>query len=380
MHPDSEDLTTFTTALGQYKYRVLPFGLTNGPSTFQQYINDVLWEHLNEFCQAYLDDILIYSQTRSEHRKHVRLVLDCLRKAGLQVDIKKCEFDVEETVFLGVIVSGKGLRMDPQKLEAIVNWAKPTNLTETQAYVGFANFYRRFIRDFSKISKPLVQLTKKDQPVVWTEACQKAFEALKQHVTTAPVLRHFDPNKRAILETDASDWVTGGVLSQYDDEHILHPVAFYSKNMIPAECNYHIYDKELLAIIRCFEHWRPELEHTDLPIQIFTDHQALKTFLENKQLTRRQARYLDLLTEFNFQVIFRAGKNNTKADALTRRADGRPTNEDDERHKHQFQTILTPDQVDIRVVKSRNLYSTEFSRQIKKIKHALNSVRPLKKE
>lgn len=276
-------------------------------------------------------------------------MLDCLRKAGLQVDIKKCVFDVEETVFLGVIVSGKGLRMDPQKIEAIVNWAKPTNLTETQAYVGFANFYRRFIRDFSKISKPLVQLTKKDQPFVWTEACQEAFEALKQHVTTAPVLRHLDPNRQAILETDASDWVTGGVLSQYDDEHILHPVAFYSKNMIPAECNYHIYDKELLAIIRCFEHWRPELEHADLPIQIFTDHQALKNFMENKQLTRRQARYLDLLTEFNFQVIFRAGKNNTKADALTRRADGRPTNEDDERHKHQFQTILTPDRVDIRV-------------------------------
>ncbi len=193
--------------------------------------------------------------------------------------------------------------------------------------MGFANFYRRFIREFSKLAKPLVHLTKRDMPFVWSEACQAAFQALKDHVVSAPVLRHFDPNRQSILETDASDWVTGGILSQYDDEGVLYPVAFYSKNMVPAEYNYHIYDKELLAIIRCFKHWRPELEHTDLPIQIFTDHQALKTFMENKQLTRRQARYLDLLTKFNFQIIFRSGKQNTKADALTRRADSRPVDD-----------------------------------------------------
>ena len=120
MDSESEELTTFTTGLGQYKYRVLPFGLINGPSTFQQYMNDVLWEHLDDFCQAYLDDILIYSRTGSEHRKHVRWVLEQLRNAGLQVDIKKCEFDVQETVFLGVIVSGQGLRMDPKKVEVIL--------------------------------------------------------------------------------------------------------------------------------------------------------------------------------------------------------------------------------------------------------------------
>lgn len=121
MHPDSEDLTTFISALGSYKYHVLPFGLTNGPSTFQQYINDVLWDFLNDFCQAYLDDILVYSKTRHEHRQHVTKILSRLRDAGLQVDIKKCEFDVQETAFLGVIVSGQGLRMDPQKVQAIIN-------------------------------------------------------------------------------------------------------------------------------------------------------------------------------------------------------------------------------------------------------------------
>ena len=181
-------------------------------------------------------------------------MLERLKQAGLQIDIKKCEFDVKETTFLGVIVSGEGLRMDPQKVKAIVDWSTPTNLKEVQGFIGFANFYRRFIRDFSRLVKPLVQLTRKDSPFVWSESCVQAFETLKQQVVKAPVLKHFDPKRQSILETDASDLVTGGILSQYDDDDVLHPVAFYSKSMIPAECNYHIYDKELLAIIRCFEH------------------------------------------------------------------------------------------------------------------------------
>jgi len=212
--------------------------------------------------------------------------------------------------------------------------------------VGFVNFYRRFIRDFSKLVKPFTQLTRKDTPFVWNEACVQAFRNLKEQVSSAPVLRHFDPKRQAILETDASNYVKGEILSQYDDEGVLHPVAFYSKSMIPAEINYHIYDKELLTIIRCFEHWRPELKCTELPIQVFTDHQALKTFMENKQLSRRQANYLDILSEFNFQIIFRSGKTNTKADALTRMplADA---SEPAKRFEDRFQTILTPDRVDI---------------------------------
>ncbi len=154
MHLDSEDYTTFITALGAYKYKVLSFGLTNGPASFQQYMNDVLWNFLNDFCQAYLDDILIYSKTRKEHRDHVKLVLGRLREAGLQVDIRKCEFDVEETVFLEVIVSGLGLRMNLSKVTVIVSWITSTNLKEIQDFVKFVNFYRRFIKDFSKLVKP----------------------------------------------------------------------------------------------------------------------------------------------------------------------------------------------------------------------------------
>ena len=227
-------------------------------------------------------------------------MLSRLREAGLQIDIKKCEFDIEEIVFLGVIVSGDNLQIDPKKVEAIIKWPPPINLKEVQGFIGFTNFYRPFIRKFSKLVRPLINLTKKDTPFVWNEACIEAFENLKQRVVSTPILNHFDPKRQAILETDSSDFVTGGILSQYDNEGILHPIAFYSKTIVPAKYNYYIYDKELLAIIRYFEHWYPELEYTDLPIQVFIDHQALKTFIENKELTRRQARYLDILSEFNF--------------------------------------------------------------------------------
>ena len=340
MDPSSEEYTSFITSFGAFKYHVLPFGLTNGPASFQQYINDTLFEFLNDFCQAYLDDILIYSKTKKEHTEHVRKVLQKLREAGLQVDITKCEFSVQETTFLGLRVSTEGLKMDSNKVQAIIDWTTPSNLKEVQAFVGFCNFYRRFIKDFSKIVKPLVALTKKECPFIWSEACQQAFQELKDKVTVAPVLKHYDRTKPAILETDSSDYVNGGVLSQEDNDGILHPVAFYSKNLLPAECNYEIYDKELLAIIRCLEHWRPELESTDIPIQIFTDHRSLEYFMTTKELTRRQARWAEKLADFNFKIVYRSGKSNSKADALTRMPGSTPADGLDERKAYQRRPLL----------------------------------------
>lgn len=232
--------------------------------------------------------------------------------------------------------------MDPTKVEAIVNWEPLTCLKDVQAFVGFCNFYRRFIKDFSKTVKPLVALTKKDCPFQWSEACQAAFEHLKQTVTSAPVLRHYDRLRPAILETDSSDYVNDGVLSQADDDGVLHPVAFYSKNLLPAECNYDIYDKELLAIVRCLEHWRPELELTDIPIQIFSDHRSLEYFMQTKELTRRQARWAEKLADFNFKIRYRDGKSNRKADALTRLPNSIPTDSQDERRKQQHRALLSP--------------------------------------
>ena len=346
MDPASEDLTTFTCSMGAYKYHVLPFGLTNGPSNYQHYMNDILFEFLNDFVQCYLDDILIYSKTRKEHTRHVRAVLEKLIAAGLQVDIRKSQFYAQETAFLGVIVSTQGIRMDPKKVEAIVDWIAPTHLKEAQGFIGFCNFYRRFIKGFSKIVRPIVKLTLKDAPFVWSEACQKAFDELKQAVSSAPILRHFDRSREAILETDSSDYVNGGVLSQYDDDGVLHPVAFYSKNLNPAECNYEIYDKELLAIVKCLEAWRPELEATEIPIKIFTDHKALEHFMETKELTRRQVRWALFLSDFNFRIQYQTGARNAKADALTRQPGSTPSSPDDERVQYQKQTILTPDRLE----------------------------------
>jgi len=162
MHSGSEDLTTFITSFDFYKYHVMPFGLTNGPAFYQHYMNDVLFDYLYQFCQAYLDDIIIYSKTLKEHKRHVRLVLHRLREVDLQVNINKCEFHVQETSFLGLLLSIEGLKMNSRKVQAVIGWPTSTNLTQIQSFIDFCNFYRRFIKDFSKIVRSMVQLTQKE--------------------------------------------------------------------------------------------------------------------------------------------------------------------------------------------------------------------------
>lgn len=237
--PSHEWLTAFATRYRLYEYLVMPFGLANAPASFQNYINNTLHEFLDVFCTAYIDNILVYSKSRSEHRRHVRLVLEKLRKAGLQCDISKCEFYAPKVTYLGTII----------------DWATPKNVTDVQAFLGFANFYRRFIKAFSTLASLLTALTKKGTPFSWTSACQDAFAALKKAFTTAPILPHFDSKLPVVVKTDASDWVVAGVILQPDpsDPELLCPVAFYSKTMSPVECNYKIYNKELLAIVRAFE-------------------------------------------------------------------------------------------------------------------------------
>ncbi len=204
------------------------------------------------------------------------------------------------------------------KVKAIVNWATSINLKEIQDFVNFVNFYRCFIKNFSKLVKSFIQLTQKDTSFVWNEVCIEVFNNLKKQISLTSVLRHFNVKRQAILKINAFNYVKDDILSQYDDENVLHSIVFYSKSMISAECNYHIYDKKLLTIIQCFKHWRLELENTELSIQMFTDHQTLKIFMKNKQLTRRQANYLNILSKFNFWIIFWSEKINIKVDALTR--------------------------------------------------------------
>lgn len=334
--------TAFTTRFGLFESLVMPFGLCNAPASFQNYINHVLFDLLDRTCTAYLDDILIYSENVTDHRQHVREVVQRLIDAGLQIDIDKCEFETKRTKYLGLIITPGGIEMDPEKVSTILEWKPLTKLKDLQRFLGFANFYRRFIRDFSRIAEPLNRLLKKEQTWDWTSDQDDAFKTLKDAFSSAPVLTIFDHNRRTVVETDASDWAAGGVLSQYDDEGRLRPVAYFSSKHSAAECNYEIYDKELLAIIKSLEEWRPELYGAQEPFEIITDHKNLEYFTSTKMLNQRQARWAELLSGFNFRIIYRPGHKAVRPDALSRRAEDRPAHADpnDDRIKNRLQTIL----------------------------------------
>ena len=265
MKEGHEWLTAFNSRYGQFEYLVMLFGLCNAPRTFQGYINESLREYLNVFCTAYLDDVLIYSTKEEDHADHVLQVLRRLHKRGLQVDIDKCEFNTTRVKYLGMIVMTNDLEMDTEKVEAIQRWEAPLSVKDVQAFFGFLNFYRWFIPSFSAKVKPLNKLTKGTQyttksgkkkmkygPFEWSKACQQAFKDLKRAFTTAPVLAHYDSKLEMWVETDASDFVVAEVLSQIHGNGVLKPVTYFSKKMTPAERNYMIYDKELLAIVKSF--------------------------------------------------------------------------------------------------------------------------------
>ena len=317
--------TAFRTRYGHFEYLVMPFGLTNAPASFQSLLNHILRHYLDHFVIVYLDDILIFSKNEDEHIEHVRTVLKCLEEHSLYVKGEKCMFHKPQVNFLGFEISEKGVFMDSSKVEVLKAWSEPKDVTSLLSFLGFANYYRRFIKDYSKIAQPLTSLLRKDTTWKWTPECQSSFDSLKKSFTTAPILRHFDPELPCIIECDASDYCYGGVLSQKDASGELRPVAFYSKKMTPPQLNYPIYDKELLAIVECFAEWRVYLEGAKHKITVFTDHKNLEFFTTTKKLNRRQARWSEHLSSFDFVVIYRTGVTNSRADMLSRNPDFAPT-------------------------------------------------------
>jgi len=314
----------FRTCYRLYEFQVMPFGLTNAPPTFQDMMNHILSNILDMGVLAYLDDILVYAKTEEEHDRLVKEVLERLQHNGLAVSPEKCVWKTDEVEFLGYVIGRNGVRMDQAKVDTVLSWQQPTSLTETQSFLGFANFYRRFIKDYSRIARPLTELTKKTRKWEWNGEAGKAFEELKKRFTTAPILAHFDPTKPVIIETDASDFTIGAVLSQRNDENRLHPVAFHSRKFQPAEINYEIHDKELLAIVDAFKHWRRYCEGATHQIQVFSDNQNLEYFTTTKVLNRRQARWAQELAGIDFKIYYWPGTQNGKPDALSRRPEYRP--------------------------------------------------------
>jgi len=207
--------------------------------------------------------------------------------------------------------------MNSRKIQAVVKWSILNNLTQIQSFIDFCNFYQRFIKNFSKIVHSMIQLIQKKIIFEWNETCQTAFDHMKRCMTETSILRHFDQTSETILKTNSFNYVNDKVFSQYDDEKVLHSIAFYSKNMSFAECNYEIYDKKLLIIIQAFEHWWLELKLIDISIKMFINHQALISLMKDKELSRHQMRWVQKLADFNFKIMYWSDKQNIKIDALT---------------------------------------------------------------
>nr|XP_033466077.1 uncharacterized protein LOC117246330 [Epinephelus lanceolatus] len=261
--------TAFNTPTGHYEYLVMPFGLTNAPAVFQNLVNDVLRDILNVFVFVYLDDILIFSPEEETHIQHVQAVLERLLQNQLFVKAEKCELHQLSVSFLGFVLAEGEVRMDPLKVSAVQDWATPSNCKEVQRFLGFANFYRRFIRNYSTIAAPLHNLTSPHKSFVWFSDCDVAFQSLKESFSSAPVLILSDPSQQFVVEVDASDVGIGAILSQINPKDgKLHPCAFLSKKLTSSEQNYDIGDHELLAVKVALEEWRHWLEGAQIPFQV----------------------------------------------------------------------------------------------------------------
>ena len=229
---------------------------------YQQYMNNVLFNYFNNFCTAYLDNIIIYFKNELEHKEHVYKVLQQFCKTGLQADIKKSEFSVKRTKYLGFIISTNGIETDLEKTVTINQWTPPQTVKGVQLFLSFCNFYWCFIKDYSRIAWLFNCLTRKDQPFNFNTVCKKAFNELKEWLILVSVFVHFHSEWPLMLETNASDGAIASVFPQKQLDREWHPIAYYLKTMIDAELNYPIYDKEMLAIIFSFQHWHIQLEGT----------------------------------------------------------------------------------------------------------------------
>ena len=361
--------TAFITHRGLFEAKVMYFGFSNAPATFQAMMNEILGDLIIEGSViVYLDDILIFNNDLKEHRRIVREVLRRLQDNDLFAKPEKCLFEVDRLEYLGVIISKGKVEMDASKVAGVLEWPQPTKVKQVQAFLGLANFYRRFIKDFAKVAKPLHTLTKKDQPWVWGEEQETAFKTLKKAFTTAPILRIPDDENPFRLETDASEFATGAVLSQLDPtDKLWHPVAFYSKSLNSAERNYEIYDKEMLAIIRALSEYRQHLEGHPIPVEIWSDHENLTYFKATQKLTRRQARWALYLTRFNFVLKHKPGKSMLVADPLSRR----PDHEEGVKLDNRDQILLKPEFFAIQALESSHDTPINDDQLLREVKEAL---------
>ncbi|KAI3472595.1 hypothetical protein Pfo_030078, partial [Paulownia fortunei] len=305
--------TAFRTRYGHYEFLVMPFGLTNAPAAFMDLMNRVFKQYLDKFVIVFIDDILIYSRDKEEHKEHLKIVLQVLKEKQLYAKFKKCEFWLEQVVFLGHVVSKDGISVDPSKVEAVIKWPTPTNVSEVRSFLGLAGYYRRFVQGFSKIATPMTMLTRKNVKFLWTNACERSFEELKQKLTTAPVLTIPTGIGGFVVYSDASKNGLGAVLMQNGKV-----IAYASRQLKEYEKNYPTHDLELAAVVFALKIWRHYLYGEKC--EIYTDHKSLKYFFTQKELNMRQRRWLELVKDYDCVINYHPGKANVVADALSRKS------------------------------------------------------------
>ena len=308
--------TAFGTTEGLFQFRVMPFGLSNAPATFQRLMDLVLAGLQWSECLVYLDDIIVLGRSFEEHLKNLQSVLQRLRQAGLRLKLSKCSFFQHQVKYLRHIISREGVATDPAKTQKVADWPVPTSKREVQQFLGFAGYYRRFIREFAHTARPLYRLTERTATFKWTEECADAFQALRQSLCSTPVLAYPDFTRPFILDTDASDTGIGAVLSQTSSDGNERVIAYGSRLLTKPERQYCVNRHELLAVVYFTKQYRSYL--TGRKFVLRTDHGSL-TWLRNfKDPEGQLARWLERLQDLEFEIVHRRGRSHTNADALSR--------------------------------------------------------------
>ncbi len=297
--------TAFCTRYGSFEFLVLPFGLTNAPPTFVRMMNEAFRPLLDKCVIIWLDDILVFSKNKEDHLLQLNEVFKILKEKKLYAGIDKCSFGLPEVDFVGFLIRGDGIHTDPKKIQAVKDWPTPTTTYEARSFTAMANFYRRFVPDFSKIASPLHRLSEANREFSWNKAEEDSFQQLKKQLIEAPILRLFDPTLPTIVTTDASDIALGAVLSQLD-EHGERPVAFESRKLNIHEKNYPPHKKELLAIVHALKHWKVYLMGIHFIVK--TDHKPLKHIDSQPNITGIQARWMETLAEYDYDIEYKTGK------------------------------------------------------------------------
>jgi hypothetical protein len=351
IHPDNIHKTSITTPLGAFEWCVMPMGLRNSPPIHQRRVMTVLRPYIGKICHVYMDDIPIWSQSIEEHIVNVRTILQALQDAGLYINKKKTHLFCYEVNFLGHVISQDGIEADPSKVDKILNWPVPKNTKDIQQFLGLVRYLNAFLPRLAFQSSILSKLTTKEcekKFPPWSDEFQSAFEKIKNIVVSRECLTVIDHEKldsnKVFLTTDASDLCTGAVLSFGPSWETARPVAFDSSSLKDAELNYPVHEKELLAIIRAIKKWKCDL--LGIPFFVYTDHKTLLNFNTQKDLSRRQARWMEHLSIYDCKFVYVRGSDNTMADALSRypstTVNESPLAENAARHPHFPETSDNP--------------------------------------